>query len=861
MADEPRDPNQLPLGEPPSGDGLIPIDIEVEMRKSYLDYAMSVIIGRALPDVRDGLKPVQRRILFGMLEAGMRSNRAHKKSARIVGDVMGKYHPHGDSSIYDALVRMAQPFSMRYVIVDGQGNFGSVDNDPPAAMRYTEARMAAYAESLLEDIDKDTVDFRPNYDDSAQEPEYLPGAAPNLLANGANGIAVGMATNIPPHNLTELIDAAILLIRKPDADFFEVTSIVKGPDFPTGGILCGNAGALRAYQTGRGHITVRAKTEVETKGKDRHSIIVTELPYQVNKARLIAHAAGLVNEKKIEGVSDIRDESDRHGMRIVFDLKRGEEPEVILNNLYKQTQLQQGSGIIMLAIVDGQPRELGLIEYLKLFLRHRADVVRRRTQFLLNKAREREHILLGFQKALERIDEVIALIRASANPAEAREGLTGERKIDYERFLRAGAETSELPFDFTERQAQAIIELQLQRLTGMERQKILEELEQIQAKIAEYLEILNSDERLNQVITEELTKIREKFGDERRTEIGEEVGDISLEDLIADEEMVVTVSHNGYLKRTPLDTYRKQGRGGRGRTGMGTRSDDFIEHLFIGSTHSYILIFTNLGRLYWLKVYNIPDGGAAGKGKHIANLISLMPEEEVTGFRPVKEFTEDTFIVMATKKGTVKKCALTEFSRPLSRGIIAIGLDEGDELVTARLAEAQDEIFLATREGKAIRFQNDDVRPMGRPARGVRGIRLDEDDEVVALQCATANHLMLAVSENGYGKRTELEEYRLTARGGKGVINMKTTKKTGDVLAMLKLDAEDDVMLITRAGKIIRIDPETIRRTGRSASGVRLVNLESGDVIAAASTAPKSPDFDDDEEGGEGDAGQGVLIQ
>lgn len=854
----------LPLddggGDDSGGSGLIPINIEDEMRKSYLDYAMSVIIGRALPDVRDGLKPVQRRILYGMLEGGVRSNRPFKKSAKTVGDVMGKYHPHGDSSIYDTLVRMAQPWTMRAPMVDGQGNFGSQDNDPPAAMRYTEARLTQYSEMLLEDLDKDTVDFRPNYDESAHEPEHLPAAAPNLLVNGAAGIAVGMATTIPPHNLVEIIDAVIFVINKPDADFHDVTSIVKGPDYPTGAELCGREGIMRAYQTGRGHTTVRAKADVEDQGKDRHAIIVTELPYQVNKARLIAHAAGMVNDKKLEGISDIRDESDRHGMRIVFQLKRGEEPEVVLNNLYKYTQLQQGSGVIMLAIVDGQPRELPLLDYLKLFIRHRQDIVRRRTNFLLNKARDREHILLGFQKALDRIDEVIALIRASANPAQAKAGLIGEETIDFDRFLRAGAEVSNIAFDFTERQAQAIIELQLQRLTGMERQKIIDELAAIQDQIAGYLEILGSDAKLNEVIVGELEEVKKKFGTPRRTLIGPPIGDLTIEDLIADEPMVVTVSHNGYLKRTALDTYRKQARGGRGRTGMGTREDDFIEHLFIGSTHSYLLVFTNLGRLYWLKVYNIPDSGAAGKGKHIANLINLMPDETVQGFMPVKDFPEDEFIVMATKKGVVKKCTLDVFSRPLSRGIIALGLDEGDELVRARLLQDGDsEIFLATAQGKAIRFGHDHVRPMGRPARGVRGIKLDEDDSVIGLLCLAPEDWVLSVAEGGRGKRTLLGEYRLTSRGGKGVINMKTTKATGDVLNVMKVTDEEDVMLITRQGKIIRMDASTIRKTGRSASGVKLVNLEPGDQIAAATITDRSPEVEADDE--EGENGQGVLIQ
>jgi len=833
----------MPLGGDGAGGNLLPIDIEAEMRKSYLDYAMSVIIGRALPDVRDGLKPVQRRILYGMLESGLRSNRGYRKSAKIVGEVMGNYHPHGDASIYDTLVRMAQPFSMRNPMVDGQGNFGSVDGDPPAAMRYTEARLTAYSESLLEDMDKDAVDFRANYDDTSEEPECLPSAAPNLLVNGANGIAVGMATSIPPHNLVELIDATIQLIQHPHTKLERILEIVQGPDFPTGGILCGREGVIRAYQTGRGLITVRGKTETEKIGKDKYAIIVTELPYQVNKAKLISHAAGLVNDKKLEGISDIRDESDRRGMRIVFELKRGEEPEVVLNNLYKQTRLQHGSGIIMLAIANGQPRELGLLDYLKLFIAHRVDVVRRRTSYLLNKAREREHVLLGFQIALDHMDEVIKLIRASDSPASARQSL-----IDR--------------FEFSERQSQAIIEMQLQRLTGMERQKIIDELAEIQKRIAGYLEILDSDEVLNKLIIGELREVKKKFGNDRRTEIGEPIDDISIEDLIADEPMVVTVSHNSYLKRTSLDTYRKQQRGGRGRIGMGTRTDDFVEYLFIGSTHSYILVFTNLGRLYWLKVYRLPDASTTGRGKNVVNLINLQLDEEVEAFLPVKEFPEDQYVVMATKRGVVKKCSLEVFSRPLSRGIISLGLDEGDELVAARLCSGDDEILLATHGGKAIRFPHTEVRPMGRPARGVRGIRLDEDDYVIGLLCLSKDHLVLSVAESGKGKRTKLGEYRLTSRGGKGVINMKTTKSTGNVIAVMKVTDEDDLMIITKGGKIIRLGSDKIRATGRATQGVRLVNLEDNDEIAAATVAPQTKVYDDedDEEGGDDD-GQQTLIQ
>ena len=822
MAEQPPStPTQLPLGSngsPPPN--LIPIDIEVEMKKSYLDYAMSVIIGRALPDVRDGLKPVQRRILYGMLEAGLRSNRGSRKCAKIVGEVMGNYHPHGDSSIYDTLVRMAQPFSMRCRLVDGQGNFGSVDGDPPAAMRYTEARLTALSEAMLDDIDKDTVDFRPNYDDTSEEPECLPAAVPNLLVNGGTGIAVGMATNIPPHNLGEMIDAAITVINRPKTALEDLLEIVRGPDFPTGGTICGTEGILNAYRTGRGHVTTRAKALIEDKG-NRQQIIVNEIPYQVNKSRLIEHTAALVNDKKIEGISNIWDESDRDGMRIVFELKRGEQPEVVLNNLYKRTQLQTGFGIIVLAIVNGQPKELGLLEYLRLFAEHRIDVVRRRTNYLLRKARDREHVLLGFQQALDHLDEVIQLIRQSKSPAEAREALMGR-------------------FEFTERQAQAIIELQLQRLTAMEQQKIVEELAGIQKKIAGYLEILGSDKVLRKVIVTELREIRKKFADERRTEIGPPVSQMSMEDLIADEDVVITVTHNSYLKRTPVTTYRQQIRGGRGRIGMGKRTDDFVEHLVIGSTHCYFLVFTNLGRVYWLRIYDIPDVGITGRGKNIVNLLNFQPDESVQAFLPVKEFVDGRYIVMATRDGVIKKCDLSVFKRPLARGIIALALDEGDELISARLTDPGREIFVATRQGKAIRFHEDAVRAMGRPARGVRAIRIDPDDRVIGMIAVPEDVLVLSITENGFGKRTKIDQYRLTRRGGKGVINIKTTKRNGHVVAIMEVAKDADLMLITRGGKIIRIEADKIRATGRSAQGVTLVNVEDGDQIAAACAVPQS---------------------
>ena len=829
MAD-PQDPNlpptppggggtQLPLG----GDGrqnLIPINIEDEMRRSYLDYAMSVIIGRALPDIRDGLKPVHRRILYAMSEMGLAFNRPYRKCAGIVGEVLGNYHPHGDAPVYDALVRMAQDFSLRYPLVDGQGNFGSVDGDPPAAYRYTEARLSRIDTALLEDLDKETVDFRPNFDERRVEPEVLPTRVPNLLINGSSGIAVGMATNIPPHNLTEIINATILLVQKPETHASEIVNLVQGPDFPTGGFILGRQGILDYFTKGRGTLKLRAKAATETFGKDREAIIVTEIPYQVNKARLIEAAAGLVNEKKIEGISEIRDESDRDGMRIVFELKRGEQAEVILNNLYKHTQLQVNFGVIMLSIVNGQPRELGLVEVLRRFIDHRIDVVRRRTDYLLRKAREREHILLGFKKAIENLDAVIKLIRDSKTPKEARDGLVGR-------------------FRFTEKQSQAIIELQLQRLTGMEIQKILDELTEIQKEIAEYLEILGSDKKLRGVIVQELKDVQKEFGDERRTQIIEDSGEIHLEDLIQVEDVAVTVTHGGYLKRTAVDTYRRQSRGGKGRIGMGTRTEDVVEHLVVASTHAYLLIFTTKGRVYWLKIYEIPDAGTTGKGKHVSGLINLQPDESVKTFLAVKDFVAGQYIVMVTKQGVIKKCELTEFDNPMSRGIIAVSVDEGDELLGARLTNGENYIFLGTHEGKAIRFHEKEVRAMGRPARGVRAMDLAGGDNIIGAEVVEKDGLILSISENGFGKRTALEDYRLTARGGKGVINMKITPKIGKVVAILSVKEDTDLMIITRDGKIIRIESGEIRQAGRSTQGVRLVRMEEGDQVAAASVIPE----------------------
>ncbi len=817
-----------------------PINIENEMRKSYLDYAMSVIIGRALPDVRDGLKPVQRRILYAMREEGLRSNRPPRKCARIVGQVMGRFHPHGDSSIYDTLVRMAQDFSMRELLVTGQGNFGSIDGDPPAAMRYTEARLAPYAEALLDDIQMDTVDFRPNYDDSAQEPECLAAAAPNLLANGANGIAVGMATRIPPHNLGELVDATIQLIKHPKTRPERIMAIVQGPDFPTAGILCGTTGIRQAYYTGRGRLIVRAQVHTEKRPRGREAIIVTELPYQVNKARLIKKAADLVNAKKIEGISDIRDESDRTGMRVVFEVKANDDARVVLNNLYKHTDLQHGSGVVMLAIVNGRPRELGLVEYLKIFIGHRQDVVRRRTNFLLRKARHREHLLLGFYAALQRIDAVIALIRSSKTPKQAKAGLTGQAEIEYRKFLPQGVDVDTRPFEFTERQAQAIIELQLQRLTSMERQKVRDELDKVQENIRGYEKILGSDAELNRVIIAELRALRKKFASPRRTEIGEEVREISIEDLIADEDMVVTVTKNGYLKRTALEIYRKQSRGGRGRIGMATRDGDFVENIFCGTTHSYILVFTNLGRVYWLKVYSIPEVAASGKGRNIVNLLRMQPGETVQTVLPVNGFDPEQYVVMVTRKGRVKKCSLEVFSRPRSQGIIALILREGDELVAARQCRDDNSILIATRLGQAVHFRSSDLRAIGRVAQGVIGIRLAPADCVVSALCPSEKHLALTILEHGHGKRTLLTRYKLTQRGVKGVLNAKITRASGKVVTVLKVRHDDDVMIISRNGKTLRIDSSKIRATGRWARGVRLVHLGKGDSVAAASVVPRA---------------------
>jgi DNA gyrase subunit A len=824
MADDSVTPPPPPAPPPPpSSPNLVPVHIEDEMRRSYVDYAMSVIIGRALPDVRDGLKPVHRRILYGMREMGLASNRGYRKCAKIVGEVMGNYHPHGDSPIYDTLVRMAQDFSYRYTLVDGQGNFGSVDGDPPAAMRYTEARMAPLAEALLEDIDKDTVDFVPNYDEEREEPSYLPSKIPNLLVNGSGGIAVGMATNMPPHNLREICEAVIHLMENPAADLKAMTERIQGPDFPTGGFIYGRAGIRQAYHTGRGQLTMRARAVIERQGKDRDIIVITEIPYQVNKARLIEKIAELVTDKKIEGISDIRDESDRDGMRIVVELKRGEQSTVVLNNLYKLTAMQSTFGVINLSIVNGQPRVLNLMELLRNFIEHRVDVVRRRTQYELRQAEARAHILEGLQKALDHIDAIIKLIRAAKTTAEAREGLIRD-------------------FEFSEIQAKAILEMQLQRLTSLERQKILDELAELRARIAELKEILNNEVRLRAVIVGELREVQKKYGDDRRTEIVDEEGEINIEDLITEEDVVITVSRSGYLKRTPLSVYRNQGRGGKGRIGMKTRDEDAVTKVFVANTHSYVLVFTNRGRLYWLKVYEIPDVGVTGKGKAIINLANLAPDEEVRALLSVKEFDPNVFVIMATRAGTVKKTSLENFNNPTARGIIAMGVPDDDQLIAAELVSAGETVFIGTHDGMCIRFAHADVREMGRQAYGVIGIRLDEGDFVVAMiACATEGDMVLSVTDGGFGKRTTVEEYRTQGRGGKGIINVKTTDKNGKVIAIMPVQEESDVLVMTANGKLIRVRSSDIRAVGRATQGVRLINLDDDDKVTAATLIEGEP--------------------
>jgi DNA gyrase subunit A len=789
--------------------------IEDEMRRSYLDYAMSVIVGRAIPDVRDGLKPVQRRILYAMHELGNEYGKPYKKSARIVGDVIGKYHPHGDTAVYDALVRMEQEFSLRYPVVDGQGNFGSIDGDSAAAMRYTEVRLAKIAAELLSDLDKETVEMVQNYDGSLQEPRILPARIPNLLINGSSGIAVGMATSIPPHNLGEVIDALSALIADPDISVDALMEHIPAPDFPTGGILYGLEGVHDAYRTGRGNVQVRARAFIEKAKKgDRESIVVTEIPYQVNKSRLIEKIADLVRDKQLEEITDIRDESDRDGTRLVIELRKDAVSEVVLNNLYKLTQMQVSFGVQLLAIVQNRPRTLTLKQMLEEFLAYRKEVVTRRTLFLLAKAEARAHILEGLKIALDRLDAVIKLIRASRDPKTAKEGLVEK-------------------FGLTEIQAQAILDMRLQRLTGLEREKIVQELKEWRAEIVRLKKILGEEKELFRVIGEEFREIREAYADERRSQIIREVKELRLEDLIVDEEMVVTVSHSGYIKRNPISLYRTQRRGGRGKVGMGTKEEDFVSMVFIASMHSYIMFFTNTGKVFWLKVHEIPEAGRAAKGKAIVNLLSLSHGESISAILPVREFEEGKFVVMVTAHGVMKKTDLMEFSRPRSGGIIAQGLKTGDRLIATEITSGKDEMFLSTRHGLSIRFHEDDIRSMGRTAVGVRGISLGKGDEVVGMELLKPGGNLLTVTVNGYGKRTAVDEYRIQSRGGKGVIALKVTEKTGAVLGVAQVSEDDDVMLVTDGGKIIRMPVREIRISGRNTQGVRLIGMEESEHVAS----------------------------
>ena len=819
----------------------LPVNIEDEMKRSYIDYAMSVIIGRALPDVRDGLKPAHRRVLFGMRSMGLASNRAYRKCAKIVGEVMGNFHPHGDSAIYDTLVRLAQDFNMRTPLVDGQGNFGSMDGDPAAAMRYTEARLKPLAEAMMADLDKETVDFVPNYDETAEEPTVLPVPFPNLLVNGSVGIAVGMATNIPPHNLREVVDASIWLIEQrrreqagaepplsADGKLKALLKIVPGPDFPTAGLIVGRAGIVQAYRTGRGAITVRARATVEEHAKgDRSSIVVTEIPYQVNKAKLVERIAELARDKTIEGISDLRDESDREGLRIVIELKRGEVPDVVLNNLYKHTPLQSSFGVIMLAIVGGRPVVLPLVEVLEQFVEFRREVVRRRTEFELRKAEARAHILEGLKIALDHLDEVIALIRASKSPGEARDGLMAR-------------------FGLTPIQSQAILDMQLQRLTGLERQKILDELAELLRQIERLRAILGSEALLMEIVVQELREVRDQYGDARRTEIVDDEGEFRIEDLIADEDVAITVSNTGYIKRTAVTEYRTQRRGGLGRRGMSVREEDFVAHLFIASTHSYILIFSDKGRVYWLKVYSIPDVGPDGKGKAIANLVSMLPDEKIAALLTVRDFEEGRYVVMGTRRGVVKKTELAAFRNPRAAGIIAMGVEEDDAVIAVQTSDGSGHIFIGTRGGMAIRFPEGDVRPTGRGTYGVRGITLREGDEAVAMEVTNGGGTLLTVSEKGYGKRTDLDEYRVQSRGGLGIINIHTTDRNGRVVGIAYVRDEDELMLITQQGKVLRMGTRDIRTIGRATQGVRLIGVEEDDrVVSIARLAERESDLNE----------------
>jgi DNA gyrase subunit A len=791
----------------------VPVSIEEEMRGSYLDYAMSVIIGRALPEIRDGLKPVQRRILYAMFREGLLPSRRYSKSAGVVGEVLKKYHPHGDTAVYDALVRLAQDFNMRYPLVDGQGNFGSVDGDPAAAYRYTEARLAAIAEELLSDIDKETVNFVPNFDETTEEPVVLPSRVPNLLINGSSGIAVGMATNIPPHNLGEVIDGLVRLLENPDTGLKDLMSNIKGPDFPTSGIIHGTDGIVQAYHEGRGLIKVRAKARIEREHRGGENIIITELPYQVNKARLIEKIAELVREKRIEGISELRDESDRDGIRIVLELKRGEMAQVLLNNLYKHTQMETTFGIIMLALVRGQPRILDLKKILNYFLQHRRDVVLRRTSFELRKAEERAHILEGLKIALDHLDEIIALIKASKTPQEAKTALMRD-------------------YPLSEIQAQAILDMKLQRLTGLEREKIIKEFTDTLKEIERLKAILENEALVSHIIKEELLEIKNKYADERRTEITSETKEITVEDLITDEEMVITLSHQGYIKRNPLSEYRSQRRGGKGLIGMETREEDFVNELFIGATHDYMLFFSNLGRLYWLKAYQIPEAGRAAKGKALVNLLAISEGERITTALPVRNFKEG-FLVMFTKNGLVKKTALEKYSNPRGKGIIAVTIEKGDELIAVRKTDGKSDLIFGTKKGLSIRFNEEDVRDTGRTAKGVKGIRLRKGDEVVSAEVAEENTALLTVTEKGLGKRSKIADYPVQKRGGKGVISIKVLERGGKAVGLMQVRDEDEVVMITSSGKLIRTLAGNISLHGRNTQGVKLMDVEGEDKIVS----------------------------
>jgi len=823
------------------------------MRRSYLDYAMSVIIGRALPDVRDGLKPVHRRVLWAMHELGNTYNKAYKKSARIVGDVIGKYHPHGDMPVYDTIVRLAQDFSMRYPLIDGQGNFGSVDGDAAAAMRYTEIRMARLANEVLADIEKETVTFQPNYDESLSEPTVLPTRVPNLLINGSDGIAVGMATKIPPHNITEVLDATLTLLKDPETTVQDLMKIVTGPDFPTGGFIYGRDEIRKSYEEGRGVLQIRARAGIDRIGRgaqERDAIVITEIPFQVNKARLLERIAELINEKKVDGISDLRDESDRTGMRIVVELKRDAVPQVVLNKLYKLTPMQSSFGVINLAIVNGQPRVLNLKQMLEAFIEFRREVVRKRTEYELRKARARAHILEGLTKAIDALDYIVTLIRNSRSVDEARQWLMGHLQttsevktwkgvpsdVQLKTYLSRLQKAMET-LAFSEIQAQAILDLQLRRLSALERQKIVDEYEQIIKLIAELEEILGNERSLRRVIAKELEELRKDFGDERRTEIVDEGVELSIEDLIADEDVAITVTNSGYIKRTPITTYTRQGRGGKGRFGAAAKNGDFVEHLFIASTHAYLMIFTDDGMVYKLKVHEVPDAAASARGKAVVNLINIPTDRRLAGVVPVREFTEGRHVVMVTRKGVIKKTSLADFQNIRTNGIIAINVDEGDQLLDVILTDGTKRIFIATHNGLAIRFDEKNVRPMGRATRGVRGIDLRQDDYVVSVCAVSAEdkERMLSVSELGYGKQTPITTYRLQSRGGKGVINMKTTDKTGKVVAVFPVEDESEIMIITQQGKLIRLEAGDIRKTGRSAQGVRLIKTDAGDKVTSAS--------------------------